>query len=136
MFSSSIKKICFLGLSGFAAVNTQVQAQDFYKWVDANGSTHYTTTPPPKMHGVNGKGKIKTYNSRVEQINTNRVLPTNSSAQPAPSTPVQPQQPTQNSSIENKAIQLPSNIEPAPAPLPAKLPTTSGDDQNFNEIKK
>ncbi|MDM1020870.1 DUF4124 domain-containing protein [Acinetobacter sp. VNK23] len=23
-------------------------AQDFYKWIDNNGSTHYTPTPPPK----------------------------------------------------------------------------------------
>ena len=28
--------------------STQNHAQQYYKWVDANGSTHYTTTPPPK----------------------------------------------------------------------------------------
>lgn len=34
-------------------------AKDYYKWVDANGSTHYTTTPPPKS--AKKKGKIETY---------------------------------------------------------------------------
>jgi hypothetical protein len=29
--------------------------QDFYKWVDAKGSTHYTATPPPS----NAKKKSK-----------------------------------------------------------------------------
>lgn len=35
--------------------------QDYYKWVDSHGSTHYTTTPPPKAKGVKTHGKIKTY---------------------------------------------------------------------------
>lgn len=30
------------------SVIQHVMAQNFYKWVDRNGSTHYTTTPPPK----------------------------------------------------------------------------------------
>lgn len=34
-------------------------AKDYYKWVDANGSTHYTATPPPKS--AQKKGKIQTY---------------------------------------------------------------------------
>lgn len=34
-------------------------AQNFYKWVDANGSTHYTAAPPPKS--AQKKGKIETY---------------------------------------------------------------------------
>lgn len=36
-----------------------VQAQSFYKWVDAQGSTHYTLTPPPKS--VQNMGQVKTY---------------------------------------------------------------------------
>lgn len=36
------------------------QAQKFYKWVDASGSTHYTTTPPPK--NAKKLGNINTYN--------------------------------------------------------------------------
>ena len=38
---------------------TQTQAQQYYKWVDANGSTHYTTTPPPK--GAKRLKKVSTY---------------------------------------------------------------------------
>ena len=34
-------------------------AQNFYKWVDAKGSTHYTATPPPKS--ASKKGKVETY---------------------------------------------------------------------------
>ena len=34
-------------------------AQNFYKWVDAKGSTHYTATPPPKS--AKKKGKVETY---------------------------------------------------------------------------
>ena len=34
-------------------------AQNFYKWVDAKGSTHYTATPPPKS--AKKKGQVETY---------------------------------------------------------------------------
>lgn len=37
-------------------------AQNFYKWVDAKGSTHYTATPPPKS--AQKKGKVETYGSK------------------------------------------------------------------------
>lgn len=53
------------------------QAQKFYKWVDAKGSTHYTTTPPPK--NAKKLGKISTYNdlssSAVANNNANRETP-------------------------------------------------------------
>ena len=39
--------------------STQNHAQQYYKWVDANGSTHYTTTPPPK--GAKRLKKVSTY---------------------------------------------------------------------------
>ncbi|MDO5542788.1 MAG: DUF4124 domain-containing protein [Acinetobacter sp.] len=38
---------------------SSVSAKQYYKWVDANGSTHYTTTPPPKS--AKKKGKVDTY---------------------------------------------------------------------------
>lgn len=38
---------------------TQVSAKEYYKWVDSKGSTHYTTTPPPK--NAQRKGKVSTY---------------------------------------------------------------------------
>ena len=41
-------------------VSTQnAMAQNFYKWVDAKGSTHYTITPPP--NSAKKKGKVETY---------------------------------------------------------------------------
>ena len=43
--------------------STQNHAQQYYKWVDANGSTHYNTTPPPK--GAKRLDKISTYDSSV-----------------------------------------------------------------------
>lgn len=42
-----------------------IHAQDFYKWVDANGSTHYTSTPPPK--NAKRLGSISTYRNKIEQ---------------------------------------------------------------------
>ncbi|MDM1020869.1 DUF4124 domain-containing protein [Acinetobacter sp. VNK23] len=42
--------------------STQNHAQQYYKWVDANGSTHYTTTPPPK--GAKRLNKVSTYGSQ------------------------------------------------------------------------
>ena len=40
--------------------STQNHAQQYYKWVDANGSTHYTT-PPPK-----GAKRLKKFQPMVE----------------------------------------------------------------------
>lgn len=37
----------------------QTFAKEYYKWVDSNGSTHYTATPPPKA--AKRKGKVETY---------------------------------------------------------------------------
>lgn len=43
--------------------------QDFYKWVDASGSTHYTVNPPPNH--VKKLGSVSTYqnsNSQSSQV--------------------------------------------------------------------
>lgn len=69
-----------------------LQAQPYYKWIDAKGSTHYTRTPPPK--GAKKQGQVETYGSNTStQINT---LQTPSNQQNSHlSTPVPPQsQPT------------------------------------------
>ena len=42
--SRAILVIAVLG----AAVAGSASAEQFYKWKDANGVTHYTSTPPPK----------------------------------------------------------------------------------------
>jgi len=43
----------------FSLSSTNSFAKEYYKWVDAKGSTHYTTTPPPKS--AKKKGKVDTY---------------------------------------------------------------------------
>ncbi len=76
-------------------------AQDYYKWVDASGSTHYTKNPPPK--NAKNKGKVETYgwhNStptrvvepqvNVPVINTPIAQPNNSAAPAAPAQAVNP----------------------------------------------
>lgn len=40
-------------------LSSQVLAKQYYKWVDSKGSTHYTTTPPPK--NAKQQGKLETY---------------------------------------------------------------------------
>ena len=40
-------------------------AQDFYKWVDASGSTHYTVNPPPNH--VKKLGLVSTYQNSNSQ---------------------------------------------------------------------
>ncbi|WP_395442578.1 DUF4124 domain-containing protein [Acinetobacter sp. P1332] len=49
---------CLVGM-GLAIGSTQSFAKTYYKWVDSQGSTHYTTTPPPKT--AKKKGKVDTY---------------------------------------------------------------------------
>lgn len=45
--------------------------QDFYKWTDANGSTHYTVNPPPNH--VKKLGSISTYqNSNGQPSQTSK----------------------------------------------------------------
>ena len=57
--------------------SSQNHAQQYYKWVDAKGSTHYTTTPPPKS--AKRVDKIATYGSgsrtTVNQPATTQVAP-------------------------------------------------------------
>jgi len=45
--------------------SSQGQAQQYYKWMDKSGSTHYTTTPPPK--GAKHLNKVSTYGSQAIQ---------------------------------------------------------------------
>ncbi|HRB57183.1 MAG TPA: DUF4124 domain-containing protein [Acinetobacter johnsonii] len=49
---------CLVGM-GLAMGSTQSFAKTYYKWVDSQDSTHYTTTPPPKT--AKKKGKVDTY---------------------------------------------------------------------------
>lgn len=73
--------VIFLALS-FSS--TAVFAKEYYKWVDAKGSTHYTTTPPPKS--VKKKGKVDTYGSHhipTHAASNNQSQPTASESSKA-----------------------------------------------------
>ena len=61
----------------FSLSSTSSFAKEYYKWVDAKGSTHYTATPPPKS--AQKKGKINTYGSH----HTSTTTASNNQAHPA-----------------------------------------------------
>ena len=57
---SYLKTILYtISTAAILLCSSQNYAQQYYKWVDANGSTHYTTTPPPK--GAKRLDKVSTY---------------------------------------------------------------------------
>ncbi|WP_416202709.1 DUF4124 domain-containing protein [Acinetobacter sp. ANC 3813] len=53
-------------------------AQNFYKWVDVKGSTHYTATPPP--NSAKKKGKVETYGWKNSSAAANEASPAAQSA--------------------------------------------------------
>ncbi len=91
----------FVSIS-FGLMSHQASAQDFYKWTDSNGSTHYTTTPPPKVKGVKQKGKVNTSGWQNNTNNSNRPPATSIDSSPTTAAP-QPnaQAPNQPSSSPN-----------------------------------
>lgn len=69
LWGISDMNLSYLKTSLYTAVTTailvcssQSQAQQYYKWMDKNGSTHYTTTPPPKS--AKHLNKVSTYGSQ------------------------------------------------------------------------
>lgn len=81
-------------LAGFSS---QSMAKEYYKWVDAKGSTHYTTTPPPKS--AKKQGKMQTHgwsNSAPYQpaVESKTETRTEVSTPSAPNTPAKPAQTT------------------------------------------
>lgn len=48
--------------------SSQSQAQQYYKWMDKHGSTHYTTTPPPQS--AKHLNKVSTYGSQSSVKNS------------------------------------------------------------------
>ena len=72
--------------------SSQNYAQQYYKWVDAQGSTHYTTTPPPKS--AKKKGQVDTYgwhNSHSANAAPSTPSPAPQDTQPPVSIPQLPQ---------------------------------------------
>ena len=92
MIKIDIKKLSYLSIFyTLSCFNTALFAQTYYKWVDHNGSTHYTKTPPPK--NSKNLGQVETYGYRAPmttqpdtssesatQITTPEILPIHSTA--------------------------------------------------------
>ena len=71
---------------------TVTHAKQYYKWVDSKGSTHYTTTPPPKS--AKKKGQVDTYgwhNSHSANAAPSTPSPAPQDTQPPVSIPQLPQ---------------------------------------------
>ncbi|MFC6052654.1 DUF4124 domain-containing protein [Acinetobacter portensis] len=59
--------MCLLSSSIILSLSSSsVMAKEYYKWVDAKGSTHYTATPPPK--NAKKKGRVETYGSKTATV--------------------------------------------------------------------
>ncbi|USP40003.1 DUF4124 domain-containing protein [Acinetobacter sp. XS-4] len=105
--------LSYLKTSLYTAVTTailiyssQSQAQQYYKWMDKNGSTHYTTTPPPKS--AKHLNKVSTYGSQSSVKNL---------------TPTSEQQPQDKT---DKVVREATNVaQEKNAPAAAVLPATS-----------
>jgi len=65
-FKYKVLTAAFIAL--FLSMTSVVQAKQYYKWVDSNGSTHYTTTPPPK--NVRTQSKVHTYGWHNDSTST------------------------------------------------------------------
>ena len=83
LFPKSITTKTFALSALFSALvlSTTVQAQTFHKWVDKDGSTHYTLTPPPPH--AKPVGKVPTYSDKPSQqnVNTSQTTPSNNDEQ-------------------------------------------------------
>ena len=86
-------------------LSTQTSASEFYKWVDANGSTHYTKTPPPK--NAKKKGKVETFG-----VNTSTQV----------ATPQQPSAPQNQTTTPTDAPQAVVNSEVGEQATPTESP--------------
>lgn len=101
-------------LSSVAFTTHTLYAQSYYKWIDAQGSTHYTRTPPPK--GVKKRGKVDTYSST-------------SSTSPATSNHTTP--PTATTNTATSSLGSSSSPASAPATTPA-IPSESSKRDNVD----
>ncbi|MCU4424901.1 DUF4124 domain-containing protein [Acinetobacter sp. WU_MDCI_Abxb74] len=89
---SYLKTISYMTLTIVILIySSQSQAQQYYKWMDKSGSTHYTTTPPPKS--AKHLNKVSTYGSQSSLKNS------------APTSEQQPQV------ITDKVVQETANVE-------------------------
>lgn len=114
------KMLLGLACMGLTMVTTQSFAKTYYKWVDSQGSTHYTTTPPPKT--AKKRGKIDTYGwTNSPQPATTEAPPSSNVPNPTPAIPdavptVTPAAPVELKNQQrdaNKALQKGQRAEPA-----------------------
>ena len=85
--SSTVTALAFFSIANSSA-------KEYYKWVDSKGSTHYTSTPPPK--NAKKKGKVDTYGWRGETTPSSSSSPSPENQQvPVPSS-------NQNSSMDQQ----------------------------------
>lgn len=90
--------------------SSQNHAQQYYKWMDANGSTHYTTTPPPK--GAKRLDKVSTYGSS-HQVKQNPSQQDNATTSPntAPQVPqVEPEVPANTVKPQTPPANTPQSV--------------------------
>ena len=80
-------------------------AREYYKWVDANGSTHYSKTPPPK--NAKKQGRVETFGTKSSTVATTQT-PQN---EPTPTTNNQAPT-TQNSQVESPTPAANSQQQP------------------------
>lgn len=92
------------------SVSSQVSAKEYYKWVDRNGSTHYTTTPPPK--NARHQGKIDTYGASRNSSAPAAAAQPESQATAEPTAP--PVVPVVNNQSNTAPVELP--VEPINRP--------------------
>lgn len=86
-----IKAALLLGLA--TATVTSAQAQQFYKWKDEKGATHYTQTPPPahQSQTLSIKARAAAPNTSVAPTAVNAKSTAPNAAQPTkPVAPVAP----------------------------------------------
>ena len=97
-----------------SAINSQVSAKEYYKWVDSKGSTHYTTTPPPKSAKKQGKLETHSWNNSAPYQPTATQKPESESKHQTDSQTA----PAQTSSQQNTAQPSNNSTTPASATLP------------------
>lgn len=110
--------LSYLKTSLYTAVTTailvcssQSQAQQYYKWMDKSGSTHYTTTPPPKS--AKHLNKVSTYGSLSSVKNS------------TPATEQQPQDKTDKVMQEVTNVAQEKNAPAAAVPLATSAPSAT-----------
>ncbi|RKG33239.1 DUF4124 domain-containing protein [Acinetobacter tianfuensis] len=104
MKNTAIKCVIAVLGTAFLAAAPSSFAQQYYKWVDSKGSTHYTAAPPPAS--AKKKGKIETYgwkNSGPAKSSNPENKPDAETPQTAAQNTPAPSQPANKTAAEQAA---------------------------------